>query len=169
MLWDLKVGGDIFNATEAYLTRIGKSMRTADRETPRIVDGILQDGFVNDPTTTQRTKNNIVVTPYYNSTFYASTSLPEEEYVQKNVNWFRLRDVTLAYQFDKNTLRSLKRVKSLGLFITVTDPILFTNYLGADPQVNSNGAGSRGVGGFGMDYGNVGLPLGFNFGLKIGL
>ena len=39
MLWDLKVGGDIFNATEAYLTRIGKSMRTADRETPSIVTG----------------------------------------------------------------------------------------------------------------------------------
>ena len=169
MLWDLKVGGDIFNATEAYLTRIGKSERTSDREKPRIVDGILQDGTENNPFTTERTKNNIAITPYYNSAYYSSTSMPEEEFVQKDVNWFRLRDITLSYQFDTKSFKRMKSVKNLGFFITVTDPVLFTNYLGTDPQVNSNGAGSRGVGGFGMDYGNIGMPMGFNIGLKIGL
>lgn len=164
MLWDLKVGGDIYNATEKYLTVMGRSLRTADRETPRIVSGVLEDGLEN---TANPTKNTIVVTPYYNNIFY-TTAMPEEEFIQKDVNWFRLRDVTLNYQFGSKVLKALKVVKNMGAFITVTDPILFSNYNGADPQVNGNTAGSRGVGGFGIDYGNVGMPLSINLGMRAG-
>jgi hypothetical protein len=32
--------------------------------------------------------------------------------------------------------------------------------------VNGNTAGSRGVGGFGFDYGTMPAPISFNFGLK---
>ncbi len=162
MLWDLKVGGDIFNATDDYLTGMGRGMRTADREIPRIVDGVLKDGLEN---TDNPTINTIVVTPYYNTAYY-NLNMPEEEFIEKDVNWFRLRDITIAYQFSNN-LRPFKKVmKSLSIFATVTDPILFTNYTGADPQVNGTTAGSRGVGSFGFDYGNVGMPIGINLGLR---
>jgi len=54
----------------------------------------------------------------------------------------------------------------LGAFITVNDLVMITNYYGADPQVNGNTAGSRGVGGFGFDYGNVGTPVSVNVGFR---
>ena len=63
-------------------------------------------------------------------------------------------------------MRKLTFLKSLGFFITGNDLILFTNYLGADPAVSGNTAGTRGVGGFGFDYGNIATPISVNVGLK---
>ena len=160
-LWDLKKGGDIFNATEYYLTLQGKSQRTADRERPRIIEGVLQDGLQNSPTPT---KNTIVIVPYFQQTYY--TGMPEEEFVEHDVNWFRLRDITLSYNLPENFLKGLRVFRSLGVFVTGNDLILMTNYRGADPSVNGNTAGSNGVGGMGIDYGSLPTPLALNFGLK---
>ncbi|RYF37485.1 MAG: TonB-dependent receptor, partial [Chitinophagaceae bacterium] len=85
-LWDLKVGGDIFNATEQYLTINGKSKRTLDREVPRVIDGVLKDGKEN---TAAPTPNAIVVTPQYSSTYYFAANMPDEAFIEKDVNWFR--------------------------------------------------------------------------------
>lgn len=160
-LWDLKVGGDIFNATDRYLTTLGRSLRTADRMTPRVVKGVLQDGLENSSTPTA---NTIAVVPYYNQAYY--TTMPEEEFIEKDVNWLRLRDISLNYAFTPRFLRNAKFVRSLSAFVTANDLVLITNYTGADPAVNGNTAGSRGVGGFGFDYGNIGTPISVNFGLK---
>jgi TonB-linked SusC/RagA family outer membrane protein len=160
-LWDLKIGGDVYNGTEQYLTNIGKSARTNDRKTPRVIKGVLNDGLQNSA---NPTINTLTVTPFYQQTYY--TSMPEEEFIQKNVNWFRLRDVTLNYTLSQNALRGLKGFKSLGFFITGNDLILLTNYTGADPATNGNTALSKGVGGFGFDYGNLPTPISVNFGLR---
>lgn len=160
-LWDLKVGGDIFNGNNQYLTTIGRSLLTADRLTPRIIEGVLQDGLENTATPT---KNNISVTPYFNDNYYRL--LPEEEFIEKDVNWFRLRDITLAYTFPASAMKKIKGVKSLGLFFTANDAILLTNYSGADPSVNANTAGTRGVGAFGFDYGTLPTQPSYNFGLR---
>jgi TonB-linked SusC/RagA family outer membrane protein len=160
-LWDLKVGGDIFNATDRYLTTVGKSERTADRFTPRVVKGVLQDGLEN---TASPTVNTIAVVPYYNQAYF--TTMPEEEFIEKDVNWLRLRDVSLNYTFTSGFLKNIHFIRSLSVFVTGNDLVLITNYTGADPAVNGNTAGSRGVGGFGFDYGNIGTPISVNFGLK---
>jgi len=161
MLWDFKVGGDIFNGTEKYLTSAGRSLRTADRMQPIIAKGVLQDGLEN---TDHPTVNNIVITPFYAQTYY--TTMPEEAFIEKDVNWARLRDLTLNYTFSPKVVRSLKVVKSLSAFITGNDLILITNYTGADPAVSGVNAGSRGVGAFGFDFGNVGTPISVNVGFK---
>jgi TonB-linked SusC/RagA family outer membrane protein len=157
-LWDLKVGGDIFNATDRYLTTQGRSIRTLDRMDPRVIQGVLQDGLENTATPT---KNTISITPYYNQNYY--TTMPEEEFIEKDINWLRLRDVSLSYTF---LTKKLKMLRSLGAFVTINDLVLITNYTGADPQVNGNTAGSRGVGAFGFDYGNIGTPISVNFGIR---
>lgn len=162
MLWDLKVGGDIFNGTDYFLTLRGKSTRNDDRKTPRIVNGVLNDGFQNSA---NPTKNTIVVTPYDLQTYYTSR-MPEEEFIQKNVNWFRLRDITLNYTLPASALKKYPYLKSLGFFVTGNDLILITNYLGADPAISGNTAGTRGVGGFGFDYGNIATPISVNVGLR---
>lgn len=160
-LWDLRVGGDIYNGTDQLLTRLGKSERTADRATPRVVQGVLNDGLEN---TANPTANTLVIVPQYLSSYY--TSMPDEEFVQKDVNWFRLRDLTLKYTLPASKLKNLKGLKGLSVFVTGNDLLLFTNYYGVDPAVNSNNPGTGGVGGYGMDLGSTATPLGISFGLR---
>lgn len=165
ILFDLKVGGDIFNATKMYLTSLGKSAVSADRYTPRIVEGVLLDGKEN---TANPTPNTIAVIPAYNDAYYKASAMPEEAFIQKNVNWLRLRDVTLSYGFPKYLYSKLNAVKNISAFITGNDLLLFTNYTDGDPSVNGNTAGSRGVGGFGFDYGTLPPPISVNIGFRVG-
>ena len=160
-LWDLKVGGDIFNATDMYLTLAGKSQRTADRMTPRVVQGVLEDGKENTATPTI---NTIAVVPYFQQTYF--TAMPEEEFIEHNVNWFRLRDISLNYTLPQRMLSGMKFFKSLSIFATANDLVLMTNYRGADPATSGNTASAGGVGGMGFDYGNLPTPMGINFGIK---
>lgn len=160
-LWDFKVGGDIFNGTEHYLTTIGKSKVTADRNVPRIISGVLQDGLENTATPT---RNTISITPATYDSYY--TTMPNAVFIEKDVNWARLKDLTISYTFKPETLKKLRGFKSLGAFVTANDLILITNYTGADPSVNGNTAGARGVGAFGFDYGTLPTPISVNFGLR---
>ena len=168
-LWDLKVGGDIYNGTDQLLTNIGKSERTANRSKPVIVNGVLNDGLQN---TSTPTVNTLTIIPQYLSNYYLITSssittgLADEEFIQHNVNWLRLRDITLSYNLPQKTLKHFKGFKGLGVFVTGSDLILLTNYYGADPAVNANNPGTGGVGGYGFDLGSPATPIGFNFGLR---
>jgi TonB dependent receptor len=163
-LWDFKVGGDIFNGTAMFLTRIGRNpLTTADREVPRVIEGVLNDGRQNTATPTV---NTIRVTPYFNEAYY--TTMPEEQFIEKDVNWARMRELTVSYMFNPRPFRDVNALKSLEIFVTGNDLILITNYTGADPQVSGNTAGTRGVGGFGFDYGTLATPTSINFGLRAG-
>lgn len=157
MLWDLKVGGDVFNGTNRFMTVNGISEYTADRYTPRVVQGVLNDGLQNSSTPTP---NTIVIIPAYQYTYY---TLPDEEFIERDVNYFRLRDLTLSYTFNKNFIKAFK---NLSAFVTANDLILLTNYSGADPAVNGNTAGGRGVGAFGFDYGTLSAPMQVNIGIR---
>lgn len=158
MLWDLKVGGDIFNGNNQFMTVNGISKYTEDRYTSRIITGVLNDGFQNS---SNPTRNTIVVTPAYNDQYYQT--LPVEEFIERDVNWFRMRDITISYLFKPNLI---KGIKGLSAFVTANDLILLTNYSGADPAVNGLTAGARGVGAFGFDYGTLPAPIQVNIGIK---
>lgn len=160
---DLKVGGDVYNGTEEYLYRRGLSTRSNDRETPRVVKGVLNDGLQN---TANPTPNTIVVTPLFRSDFYTAGAV-SEDFIEKDVNWLRMRDITLSYNVSKSLLKRQKFVKSASLFFTGTDMFILTNYSGADPSANANNTSARsGIGGVGMDFGNLATPRGLNFGLR---
>jgi hypothetical protein len=132
--------------------------------TPRVIRGVLNNGLQNSASPTP---NTISITPYFNEGYY--TTMPEEAFIQKDVNWARLRELTVAYSFKgRPLLIDFNQLKSFELFATANDLILITNYLGADPQVNGNTAGSRGVGGFGFDYGTLPAPISVNIGLRAG-
>ena len=163
-LLDFRKGGDILNATEQFLTARGLSMRTLDRLNPRVVAGVLRDGKEN---TTSPTVNNIVVVPNFQTGYY--TGISEELFIEKDINWMRLKDVTLNYKLPATLLKRQNFVKNASLFMTGTDLFLITNYSGLDPIVNGNTAAVGGSGGAGIDYGNFPIPMGINFGLKIGL
>ncbi|MHB0947435.1 MAG: SusC/RagA family TonB-linked outer membrane protein [Gemmatimonadaceae bacterium] len=156
-LLDFRRGGDVFNATEHWLTARGLATSTLDRETPRVLNGVLRDGREN---TANPTKNTIVVVPAVSTGYY--TNMSEELFIEKNINWVRLRDVTLNYQLPTRV------ATNASVFITATDLAIWTNYTGLDPVVNGNTAAVGGSSGMGIDYGNFPMPRGINFGLKMG-
>ena len=158
-LLDIRRGGDVFNATQHYLTQRGLATSTLDRETPRVVKGVLRDGKEN---TANPTPNSISVNPSVQTTYYSTLS--EELFIEKNINWIRLRDITLNYQLPER----LVRARTANIFVTATDVFMITNYTGLDPLTNSNTAGVGGSGGVGIDYGSMPIPRGVNLGLRLG-
>lgn len=161
---DIRKGGDVYNGTEEFLYSRGMSTRTLDRETPRIIKGVLNDGLQN---TTTPTPNNIVITPLFRSDYYAGGTVAED-FIERDVNWVRMRDITLSYRIPNAFLKRQKLVKSASVFFTGTDLFILTNYSGADPSANSNNTSTRGgISGVGMDLGNLATPRGLNFGVKV--
>ncbi len=166
-LLDMRKGGDVFNATEHYLTQRGLSMRTLNREQPVVVPGVLKDGLEN---TSNPTRNSIEVIPYNNNNYYSTSgATAEEDFIEKDINWIRLKDVTFSYAFSNKVLDRTKVFKSASAFVTATDLFIITNYSGLDPVVNGNSAAVGGSGATGYDFGNFPFPVGFNFGFKFGL
>jgi hypothetical protein len=163
-LIDIRKGGDVLNATEQFLTARGLSPRTLDRDEPRVVQGVLRDGKENSATPTA---NNIVLVPSVQTNYY--TGISEELFIEKDINWLRLRDVTLNYVLPEKLLKRQNFVKKASVFVTGTDLFLLTNYSGLDPIVNGNTAAVGGSGAAGIDYGNFPIPRGINFGVRIGL
>ena len=157
-LVDIRKGGDVFNATEQYLTARGLSPRTLDRDQPRVIKGVLRDGKENTATPTI---NNIVVIPSVQTSYY--TGISEELFIEKNINWLRLKDVTLRYALPGN----LMNARDASVFVTGTDLYLLTNYSGLDPIVNGNTAAVGGSGAAGIDYGNFPIPRGINLGIRM--
>ena len=156
-LVDIRKGGDVLNATQHFLTQRGLTPRTLDREEPRVIEGVLRDGLEN---TDNPTRNTIVVVPAVNTNYYVDMS--EENFIEKDINWLRLRDVTLRYNLPEG------RFRRASVFVTGTDLFLLTNYSGLDPIVNGNTAATGGSGGAGIDFGNFPMPRGLNFGIKMG-
>jgi len=160
-LLDIRKGGDVFNATEHYLTTRGLSMRTLDREEPRVIPGVLRDGKEN----TNPTVNTIVVIPAVQTAYY--TNMSEELFIERDINWLRLRDVQLTYQLPAGVLRAM-HAQTGSVFVRGTDLFLITNYSGLDPIVNGNTAAVGGSSGAGIDFGNFPMPRGFSMGLRVG-
>ena len=159
----IRKGGDIFNGTEFWMYQNGISTRTLDREQPRVVQGVLRDGLENSTTPTQ---NNISVTPYYQNEYYRSGAV-DSDFIEKDINWLRMRDITLSYRMPSEILKKTV-IRSLSLNVTMTDAFMITNYKGADPAVNGLNASAGGAGGVGFDFGTVSTPRGLNFGVKLG-
>jgi hypothetical protein len=154
-LLDIRRGGDVFNATEQYLTARGLATSTLDRETPRVIKGVLRDGKENSA---NPTPNTILVTPSIQTGYY--TSISEELFIEKDINWLRLRDITLSFPLPGAFGKDARG------FVTGTDLFLLTNYTGLDPAVNANTAAVGGSSAQGIDFGNFPTPRGLNFGIK---
>ena len=163
-LLDIRKGGDVYNGTARFLHQRGLSTTLPDRTQPYIFNGVLRDGREN---TESPTKNTIQVTPLTRSDFFSAA--PESEFVEEDINWIRLRDVSINYNIPSSVLKGSKLFKSAKVFVSGTDLWLLTNYSGADPNVNGNSATTRGVGAFGFDFGTISLPRTISGGIRITL
>ena len=160
-LLDIRKGGDIFNGNELYLTRTGLSNRTLDRDKPIVIPGVVRDGKEESETPTVNTKEII---PSANELYY-TTALSAEDFIERDINWLRLRDVTLRYSFP--TLGKGRTIKELSVFVNGTDLLLITNYTGADPYISVTSPATGGAGGFGLDFGKTSLPRQVSAGITV--
>lgn len=159
-LLDIRKGGDIFNATEHYLTVRGLATSTLDREKPRVIEGVLKDGNENSA---NPTPNDITVVPAEDPNYYLGMS--EEYFIEKDINWLRLQNVTLSYVLPQEWVG--KWLRNASVYVTGNNLFLITNYTGLDPVVNGNTAAVGGAGAVGIDYGNFPIPRGIDFGVRV--
>ena len=82
-------------------------------------------------------------------------------------SWARLRYLTLSYAVPASLLSPTKFIKGVELSVTGRNLVLLTNYSGADPETAAAGAGVRGGGSNGFDYGNVPATRGVDMAVRV--
>jgi len=161
---DTRKGGDVFNGNELYLTTLGLSKFTStDRENLIIVKGVLLDGLEN---TDNPTPNTITINPYYNQAYY-NGQYSEEDFIEKDINWIRLQDVSLRYTLPMQIFANRKFIKGIELGLSAANLFLFSNYTGVDPAVSGLNASVGGFSGTGIDYGVLPSSKTMTFNLNV--
>ena len=174
-LLDFRIGGDIYDGTEYYLTSKGMSMRTLNRESVTFT-GVVNEGTASNPIYAEQTityekgktynvngvekSGDYMVQQYWNQ--YCKNS---DNFITKT-NWLRLRSVSLTYDF-RDFLRKQNVIKGLTATLTGTNLFVWTNYKGMDPEVCVTGSGTGGSGSAGIDYCGVPSTAGMSFGIQI--
>ncbi len=152
-MWDVRQGGDVFNATAYTLVLSGLSPLTLDRGTA-VIPGIIESTGA----------TNTTAIPL-NQDYYTSRFANNGYNFVEDGSWIRLRYVSLSYKAPASFTERLK-LSNLQFTLTGRNLLLFTDYSGVDPEVSGSGAGVAGAGSFGFD--NLGVPAtrGFDLGLK---
>lgn len=156
-MWDVRIGGDIYNATENYLVRSGLSTKTLNRGSTMVFDGIIESSGA-------KNTQAVLLDQNYYQTLYPFIGY---DFVEDG-SWYRMRYATLTYNLPKKLLGKTPFTNAL-ISVTGRNLILITNYSGVDPEVSGSGAGVGGSGSFGFD--NLGIPAtrGVDISLKITL
>lgn len=152
-LLDIRIGGDMYNGTRGVMNFHGTHADTENREEEIIWEGVnVNTGEVN----TQAIK--------LDQDFYSRYGLigVSENNMEYDINWLRMRDVSLSYNFPRDFMKKLP-VKAISLAITARNLFLITNYTGIDPETSLSGAANS----FGRDYFNNPNTRSFGFNLKI--
>jgi hypothetical protein len=168
-LVDFRMGGDIYNGTQYYLTSLGQSMRTLDR-TQITFEGV--DCNTMEPMTVTYKAgesyeiNGSVRSGEYMIQQYWSNYCSNAYNFLQSVNWLRLRNINLSYDFT-NLLKGQNVLKGLVATFTANNLFYVTNYVGGmDPEV-SMGSGTGGSGSVGIDYCGVPSQRSFSVGLNL--
>jgi TonB-linked SusC/RagA family outer membrane protein len=162
---DVRKGGDIMNGTAYWMTLRGYSSQTLNREQYLIVPGVLRDGLEE---TANPTVNTMQINPF-NSNFYADGRAYASNFVEKNVNWLRVREARIEYNLPKSLTAKSSYFRGASIWLAGNDLWTITNYSGADPAANSNTAATGGIGAFGVDYFSPSTPRGFSAGIRLDL
>ena len=178
MLWEFRVGGDVFNGTKYYMTNAGTSQFSADvRNETLVIDGVENVGtstapvyeprhyeFAPDQVYTINGQTQLgynIIKSYYTSYYGNETA----NYITK-VNSLRLRSVSLSYNLPSSLLERTKVFSRAVVTASANNLLLFTNYEG-DPEAAASGAGIGGSSSVGFDY--CGVPATASFAIGVNL
>ncbi len=177
-LFDFRVGGDVYNGTDYFMTLNGMSKRTMERD-KLTIEGVVKTGgtaeapIYEDKTFTfeanqtydingTATSGRNIIQNYW-GTYYPR----ESANYMINTNWLRLRSVSLSYSLPQAILAKTRFIKGLTATVTGTNLLLFTNYKGMDPETSAAGSGISGSSSVGIDYNGVPSTSGISFGLNL--
>ncbi|MCX6218452.1 SusC/RagA family TonB-linked outer membrane protein [Spirosoma sp.] len=166
-LFDWKKGGDMYSFTAYELLSRGATKDTEEREAILVGPGVLGDVNTLKPLLDGEGKkipNNIgiAVADYYFTGGFGPGGAGETNIFDATV--FRLREVSLGYQFPK---KWLAKTPFGGAFLSVSGRNLwylapnFPKYLNFDPEVSSLGAGNS----QGFDF--IGIPTTRRLGVNL--
>ncbi len=161
-LFDIRVGGDIYNGTDYYMTLAGMSPRSLDRES------LTLTGLAKNPTTLLLEEKTYTITDKYKIQQYWGNyyALETANYMTKT-NWLRLRSISLSYNLPESIIKRQNVIKGLSVTLAGQNLLLFTNYKGMDPETSVAGSGVTGSGSTGIDYCGVPATAGFSVGLNL--
>lgn len=174
MLWEFRVGGDVYNGTRYAMDQAGTSQFSADvRMQPLVITGVQPDGdgykevtqtFNPDQVYTfngTETLGQNIIKNYYTNYYNKEAS----NYLTK-VNSLRLRSISLSYDIPSSFLAKTKAIKRAVITASATNLLLFTNYDG-DPEAAASGAGVGGSSSVGFDYCGVPSTATVAFGVNL--
>ena len=172
MLWEFRVGGDVFNGTKYAMTQSGTSQFSADfRNQPLTISGVDANGnAVSNTWEAGKTyefggkvmSGYNIIANYYTGAYNYET----RNWITK-VNSLRLRTISLGYEVPKTWLaNNLKFIKRASFNLTATNLLLFTNYDG-DPEVAASGSGRGGSSSVGFEYCGVPATASVAFGVNL--
>lgn len=165
-LMDGKFGATIVNATMRQMFIQGNSWEsvTAREAGPMIFKGVVKDGLENSA---NPTINTISLTSGNSGTTLFGGNDPD--WIEKDVNYLRLREVRLAYTVPPQAIKSLTRgfISNASLFVTGNDLFTITNYSGVDPVGNVLAASAGGAVPEGYDWWSLPSPRGFTCGISL--
>jgi TonB-linked SusC/RagA family outer membrane protein len=163
-LFEGRYKATVINGTKRSMMSNGTSWESVDlRETgPYVFNGVLRDGKENskNPTT------NTISVDYriYGATIYGGN---DEDWVDKNVNYLRLRELRLNYRLPSSLLGKTKVISSATAFVSGNDLFTWTNYTGIDAVGNTLSAAAGGSGGEGYDIWSLPNPRGVAVGVMV--
>jgi TonB-linked SusC/RagA family outer membrane protein len=152
-LWDMTKGGDIYSVTVQSLLGRGVTKDTRDREAGYIIPGVYGDAETGEPILVGgKTVPNQTRLTYNDLWFSPNTDVGNTFAINTAAEWsiydatvYRLREVTLGYEFPKSLFRKLPvggvtlSFTGRNLWYLAPNMPRYTNF---DPEVNSFGATS---------------------------
>lgn len=170
-LLDFRFGGAVYNGTEYCMVDNGLSKLTLlnDRQSVTF-SGVNADTGEPMTVTYEADKTYTIAGVEYSGrnmiqrywSNYASNSY---NFIT-DVNWLKLRSLSLSYDLSRILLKKQNVIKRLVLSVTGTNLFTWTNYKGMDPEVSTAG-GTGGSGAVGIDWNSVPAVSSFTFGLNV--
>jgi len=179
-LLDIKQGGVMYNGTRFALNNFGTSIETENREVAYLPDGSID--FENTPAENLYVFNGVLGHLNSNDEPISSTTENSQIVVKdqawftsqgsnfgggptsaaiEDASWVRLREITLAYNFNPKTFEKTF-IKGIQVYFTGRNLFLSTPYSGIDPETSLTGARDS----QGMDYFNMPGTKAYTFGLR---
>jgi len=163
-LFDFRVGGVVVNGNDLYQTSVGTSLRTAERYKTVVFNGVVAQKDASGATTYVPNTRPVELTQGYYTNVLAGVGTAFIE----DGSWARLRYLTLSYALPTRLLGGpASFLKGIELSVTGRNLVLLTKYSGADPETAAAGAGVRGGGSGGIDYGNTPGTRGVDMGVRV--
>lgn len=180
-LLDFRIGGDIYNGTDYFMTINGMSKRTENRESLTVAGAVRTGGTNAEPIYEDRTYT-FEADQFYNingvqtsgrkiiQDYWSDYFARESANFMVNTNWLRLRAISLSYDLSGQWFKSAglsKIIKGATATLTGSNLFLLTNYKGMDPETSAAGSGVVGSSSVGIDYNGVPSTAGVAFGINL--